>query len=158
MFSGAAFALEQAATASDYPRFATVMDRWGYDWEAVKVTTDDHYILTTFHVLGKMGEARTADSAGSVLIQHGDAGDGASWINNYQTQPFHLKLVDAGYDVWIGSNRGTEYSWAHETLDATQPEYWDWTWAEMGLYDDIANITAINKAAGVDKMFYLGYS
>ena len=40
----------------------------GYDWEAVKVTTDDEYILTTFHILGKTGEARNTTSAGSVLI------------------------------------------------------------------------------------------
>ena len=38
--------------AVDYPRFADLMDQWGYDWEAYKVTTDDHYILTTFHILG----------------------------------------------------------------------------------------------------------
>jgi len=28
----------------------------------------------------------------------------------------------------------------------------------MGLYDDIANIKAIKQAAGVDKIFYMGYS
>lgn len=39
----------------EYPRFAEVMDEWGYDWEAFKVHTDDHYILTTFHILGKTG-------------------------------------------------------------------------------------------------------
>ena len=41
------------------------------------------------------------------------------------------------------------YSWGHKTLDAaTDAEYWDWTWAEMGLYDDPANITAIKEATG----------
>lgn len=55
-----------------------------------------------------------------------------------------MKLVDAGYDVWIGNNRGTMYSWGHKTLDAAKdPDYWNWTWGNMGLYDDVANITAI---------------
>ena len=86
--------------------------------------------------------------------------DGTSWITNYgDEKSFHLKLVDAGYDVWIGNNRGTMYSWGHKTLDAAKdPEYWDWTWANMGLSDDIANITAIKQATGLDKIFYLGYS
>ena len=80
-------------------------------------------------------------------------------MTNFETQPFQLKLVDAGYDVWIGNNRGTEYAWDHVTLDSAKDDaYWDWTWAEMGLYDDVANIKAIKAAAGVDKMFYVGYS
>ena len=104
--------------------------------------TSDHYILTTFHILGKPND--NSPSQGSVLIQHGAYMDGADWIKdqtNSQRTPFQLQLVDAGYDVWIGSNRGTMYSWGHETLSAEQDaEYWDFSWAEMGLYDDVANI------------------
>ncbi len=68
-------------------------------------------------------------------------------------------MVDAGYDVWIGSNRGTEYSWDHETLSSKDDnEYWMWTWGDMGLYDDVANIKMIKEETGVDKVFYVGYS
>ena len=149
----------ETASSDDYPRFQAVMDKFGYDWEAMKVTTDDDYILSTFHVLGKTGSESNAASQGSVLIQHGDFEDGTSMMENFDGTPFHLLLVDAGYDIWIGNNRGTMYSWGHETLDsASDPEYWDWTWAQMGLYDDTANISAIKAAAGVDKVFYIGYS
>lgn len=145
-----------------YPRFADVMTKSGYDWEPVLVTTEDDYILTTFHILGKTGEARATTSAGSVLVQHGDQEDGTSWIENYTDKdevPFHLKLVDAGYDIWIGNNRGTMYSWGHTTLDAAKDnDYWNWTWGDMGLYDDKANIDAIKAATGEDKIFYVGYS
>ena len=44
------------------------MEQFGYDWEPIKVTTDDGYILTTFHILGKTGMARSETSAGTVLI------------------------------------------------------------------------------------------
>ena len=155
----AAFAMQHAQATADYPRWAAIMDKWGYDWEAVKVHTEDHYILTTFHVLGKTGVARPSKSVGSVLIQHGNGEDGSSWLGNYETLPFHLKLVDAGYDIWVGNNRGTMYSWDHETLSsASDAAYWDFTWAEMGLYDDVANIKAIKAKSGVDKVFYVGYS
>lgn len=134
------------AYANQYPRFSNLMDSYGYDWEAVKVHTEDKYILSTFHILGKAGVERDADAAsqGTVLIQHGDRQDGTSMMSNFEEGlPFHLQLVDAGYDVWIGNNRGTMYSWEHETLDVNTAEYWDWTWSAMGLYDDVANIKAI---------------
>lgn len=147
----------------DYPRFADLMDKFGYDWEAFKVHTDDHYILSTFHILGKRGEGQhytpPNESKGVVLCQHGDLEDGAFWMNQFIGTPFHLLLVDEGYDVWIGNNRGTEYSWDHETLSSKDDnEYWMWTWADMGLYDDVANIKMIKEQTGVEKMFYLGYS
>lgn len=95
-----------------------------------------------------------------MLLQHGDMEDGASWVTNFTDDlPFHLQLYDAGYDVYIGNNRGTMYSWGHKTLDAaTDPEYWDWTWAQMGMNDDMANIKAIKSKSGVEKIFYVGYS
>ena len=149
-----------ADPASSYSRFAHIMDRYGYEWEAFKVTTDDQYILSTFHILGKTGEANSdTASKGSVLIQHGDYEDGAAWLSSFILKPFQLKLVDDGYDVWIGNNRGTMYSWDHVTLDSSvDNEYWMYTWADMGLYDGPANITMIKEQTGEDKIFYIGYS
>ena len=130
---------------TEYPRFEDVMNKWGYDWEAHQVQTDDDYILTTFRVLGKTGEASQADSKGSVLIQHGGYQDGADWLSTFETgKPFHLQLVDYGYDVWIGNNRGSEYSRGHNKYDATTDnDYWMFTFTEMGLYDTPANISMI---------------
>ena len=39
-----------------------------------------------------------------------------------------------------------------------QPEFWAWSWAEMGIYDDVANIKAIKEHSGAEKVFYLGWS
>jgi len=89
--------------------------------------------------------------------------DGASWIENFgDEKSFHLLLVDQGYNVWIGNNRGTEYSQRHKLYEATAAsgtaeEFWDFTWADMQ-YDDKANIEAIKKVTGEEKITYLGYS
>jgi len=44
--------LALASAKKEYKRFADLMKKYGFDWEPVKVTTDDGYILTTFHVTG----------------------------------------------------------------------------------------------------------
>ena len=52
-----------------------------------------------------------------------------------------LLLADEGYDVWMGNNRGTEYSLGNKNgLTTDKKEYWAFSFAEMGLYDDTANI------------------
>ena len=153
------FAEANAVNAELYPRFATAMEKYGYDWEPMTVTTEDDYILTTFHITGKTGEAVTA-TEGTVLVQHGLNEDAAEWVSAYGDElHFALKLVDSGFDIWMGNNRGTEYSWGHKTLDATTDnDYWNFHWGQMGLYDDKANITAIKEATGEDKISYVGYS
>jgi len=145
------------------------MDLYGYTWESFEVTTEDSYILTTFHITGKVDKPYTPTKE-SILVQHGFLQDAASWIHSYATEPplvdpsyepglpMALQLADLGYDIWLGNNRGTEYSQGHETLTALQHEYWNWTWSEMGLYDDPANITFIKEKAKQDKIFYIGYS
>ena len=72
--------------------------------------------------------------------------------------PMQLQLVEAGYDVWIGSNRGTEYSRGHTSLAGGDPRYWAFSWAEMGIYDDVANIKKVKEVSGARKVFYIGYS
>ena len=80
-----------------------------------------------------------------VLIQHGDMDDGANWMSYYyEGLPLQLQLAEAGYDVYIGNNRGTNHS--QERTDGLKPEdkeFWNFTWADMGIYDDIANIKAV---------------
>jgi lysosomal acid lipase/cholesteryl ester hydrolase len=48
-------------------------------------------------------------------------------------------LADAGFDVWMNNNRGTTYSRKHSSLDPdTDKEYWDYSFQEMGRYDQPA--------------------
>ena len=79
-----------ASAKKEYKRFADLMSQFGYTWEAVKVTTDDGFILTTFHVTGNQDGPYKPDKP-PVLIQHGDASDGAAWLSYYyEGVPMHL--------------------------------------------------------------------
>ena len=150
----AATAIAAQAYAGNYPRFDNLMkDYSDYNWEAVEVTTEDGYILTAFHIIGNV--ETTMDP---VLFMHGSYIDGVDWFGYFWTKPLMLRLADAGYDVWIGNSRGTEYSQGHTSLTVDDDEYWNFSWAEMGLYDVPALITKMNESAGSEKSFYVGYS
>ena len=45
-------------------------------------------------------------------------------------------MVDAGYDLWLYNARGIKYSDRNERDgEWTLKERWDFSWADMGLYD-----------------------
>jgi pimeloyl-ACP methyl ester carboxylesterase len=67
-------------------------------------------------------------------------------------------LANAGYDVWLGNNRGSRLSLAHETLDPKSKAFWQFTWEELGTYDTPAMIDYILKETGAAKINYIGHS
>ena len=132
------------------------MDFWGYTWDAHKIKTDDGFVLTTFHVTGKKGhEIVTDHSRAPIVVMHGLACDAETWvyvdpddpqvITEDTAWPLPLHLFDEGFDIWMASNRGTKYCQEHETLDINTKEYWDFSWVEMGKYDDVANIKYVKE-------------
>jgi len=78
------------------------------NWTAYEITTSDGYILNTFKI---SPPAEIPPQGSSILAMHGHSQDGTRWLTNYEDGlPFHINLVMEGYTVWIGNNRGTEYS------------------------------------------------
>ena len=103
-----------------YTRFADFMSASYPDhtWEAINVTTNDDYELTLFHVWNAAKRTELG-AQGPILFQHGggqDAvafllmGGGTEW-NPGNAAP--IQFADLGYDIYLGNNRGTEYSRGH---------------------------------------------
>ena len=61
----------------------------------------------------------------------------------------------------MGNNRGTKYSNVNPqwSTDDESFDHWDFSWAEIGLYDDTAFIDyIIEKSPESSKVNYIGYS
>ena len=73
-----------------------------------------------------------------------------------KTKPFHLRMFDEVYDVWIADVRDTDYSLGHETLSPMEEAYWNLTWAELGIYDNVAITKTMKEITGAYKVLYVG--
>ena len=58
-------------------------------------------------------------------------------------------LIDQGYEVWLGNSRGNRYSFEHVKYTLKDKEYWDFSFHEMGIYDQPALAKYILAKTGV---------
>ncbi|XP_012285753.1 lipase 3 isoform X2 [Orussus abietinus] len=122
----------------------------GYPAEAHVVETEDGYLLTVHRI--------PQDNAPTVLLQHGLLGSSADWVFSGKEKALAYILSDAGYDVWLGNVRGNTYSRSHVNLTISDPQYWNFSWHEMGVYDLPAVIRYIAERKKDNKLFYIGHS
>ncbi|XP_065879610.1 triacylglycerol lipase 2 isoform X2 [Euphorbia lathyris] len=98
--------------------------------------------------------------ATSVLV-HGykcqEIQDGMTWLLNPPEQNLPLILADEGFDVWIANTRGTRFSRRHTRLQPSQPEFWNWSWDELVIYDLPAFFDYVYTHTS-QKIHYIGHS
>ena len=95
-----------------------------------------------------------------VLMQHGHYMDSLIWFKEKKVgKPLPLQLFDAGYDVWLGNNRGSYNCELQSSRhnERNQKEVWDWSYADMAKYDLPAFILKIEQVTGKDQVAYIGY-
>jgi len=132
----------------------------GYPIEEHTVITDDDYILGVFRIPRGRNETNTALDIGKpvVLLQHGLLDSSYTWVCNFPGMSLAFILADAGYDVWMGNNRGTTYSKHHRHFKTHSEEFWNFTYDEMALYDTPNTIEYILNLTGHSELAYVGHS
>ena len=68
--------------------------------------TGDGYVSQIFRLPGKLSEIGYPVHKPAVLMMHGLFCDMNSWIANDPDLAPPFILVDEGFDVWLGNNRG----------------------------------------------------
>ena len=66
-------------------------------------------------------------------------------------------LLERGYDVWLGNNRGNIYSRGHKTKNP-DGDYFDFSFWEFGKYDLPAMIDKVLSTTKRENLSYIGHS
>lgn len=129
--------------------------RYGYLAAAHNVTTSDGYILTLFHLSPRF---HTTPPSPPILFLHGIGVNSDQFAFNLHTKPIAFRLIDEGFDVWLGNARGSAYSEGHvHGLTPDEADYWEWTAQDIVDKDAKAMVDEVYKVTG-KKTVIVGHS
>jgi pimeloyl-ACP methyl ester carboxylesterase len=148
---------EQLGKDPDFDKsFQEIVAENNYLFEQHSVTTDDGYILNVFRI---KKQASVPAGTPVVFLQHGITDSADCWIVHYPDVAPAFRMVEAGYDVWLGNQRGTKYSLGHTHWDSKKDkEYWEFSFSEMGKFDAPAQVDYVRASTGAQKLAYVGHS
>ena len=122
----------------------------GFGTESYTLVTPDDYVLSLYRIPGTFSEMKAGTKKPAVLMMHAQDCDMMEWVWNDADRANAFILARAGYDVWMGNNRGNRYSNGHLTLNTQDHEYWDYYQEDMGLKDLPTLIDFILETTGLD--------
>jgi lysosomal acid lipase/cholesteryl ester hydrolase len=67
-----------------------------------------------------------------VVLGHGFAHSGHTWVLNDEELSLAYALADDGYDVWLINFRGNFYSDQNKELNKTDGEFWNFDLLDIG--------------------------
>ena len=119
--------------------------------------TTDGYVLGIYRLcLSSKDDILLGSPA--VLILHGLLQDSESFLCGGKNASLASVLCHAGYDVWLGNNRGCQHSVEHSSRDINSASYWDYSLDELALYDVPAMVNYVLEQTGRSKLVVIGFS
>ncbi|KAH7280236.1 hypothetical protein KP509_37G057400 [Ceratopteris richardii] len=108
----------------------------GYPYEAIRVVTEDGYVLLLERI-------PRSESRKVVYLQHGVLDSSLGWVSNGVVGSQAFAAHDQGYDVFLGNFRGLA-SQEHVDKNISSRRYWDYSVNEHGTRDIPAMIEKIH--------------
>ena len=142
----------------DFKTMSEVCLENGFASENYTITTEDGYMIDLYRIPGQVSEETGSQPKPAVLLQHGIDCDMMMWIFNSPDKANAFILSRAGFDVWIGNNRGTTYGMGHQSLDPKERPFWDFYQEDMARKDLPAFIDFILETTGLETISYIGHS
>ncbi|KAF1938745.1 alpha/beta-hydrolase [Clathrospora elynae] len=153
------------ANASD---FTELCELYGYYCEEHIVQTGDGYLLGLHRLGWRQGEENVRVNAGDrskgvkkkvVYLHHGLMMNSEVWVcltERERCLPF--ELVERGYDVWLGNNRGNKYSKKSIHTAPTSSSFWNFSMDQFAFHDIPDSIAYILETTHQPSLSYIGFS
>ncbi|KAF2027867.1 alpha/beta-hydrolase [Setomelanomma holmii] len=152
------------ANASD---FAELCELYGYYCEEHIVQTGDGYLLGLHRLGWRAGEEGIRVNSGRdgglkkkvVYMHHGLMMNSEVWVcltERERCLPF--ELVERGYDVWLGNNRGNKYSKKSVHTAPTSSSFWNFSMDQFAFHDIPDSIAYILQTTHQPSLSYIGFS
>ena len=90
-----------------------------------------------FRVIDKSAPTGTGRKP-AMMLQHGLMDSSYSWTSHTSMEAVPFQAARAGYDVWLGNNRGNEYADKHvNNIDpiTDDKEFHNYSFQELGDHD-----------------------
>ncbi|KAF8638042.1 hypothetical protein AX16_010674 [Volvariella volvacea WC 439] len=143
--------------------FGELCKLFGYTYEEHVVLTKDGYLLGLHRLPSKAGEKRsnpgTSTGKPVVYLHHGLLMNSEIWVCVTEAEralPF--VLVENGYDVWFGNNRGNKYSKKSLHHSPNSNKFWDFCIDDFAWHDIPDSIDYILNITKAPTLSYIGFS
>jgi len=142
--------------------FTQLVISHGYGVEEHYAETKDGYILGIHRILQKDPQGnstrKTENFKGVVFFQHGFMQNSESWVCRGPGKALAYTLLEEGYDVWLGNNRGNKYSYKHVKYSPQEDEFWNFCIDNFAMHDLPTMIEYVLSFTGNSSLSYVGFS
>jgi len=151
---------DQIRTSSS---FEDLCNLYGYTVESHIVQTKDGYLLGLHRLPARRYQKKTRPGTTTrkkvVYLHHGLLMNSEVWVcitDFERILPF--ALVEQGYDVWFGNNRGNKYSKKAIHCTPNQTRFWNYSLDELCMHDIPDSIEYVLNVTGEKSLSYIGFS
>ncbi|MCJ1358293.1 MAG: cholesterol esterase [Icmadophila ericetorum] len=146
--------------------FVDLCALYGYYAEEHVVQTGDGYLLGLHRLGWKRGEEGTRVNAGEgslrkkvIYMHHGLLMNSEVWVCITERERcLPLMLVEQGYDVWLGNNRGNKYSKKSTRYSPNSTDFWNFSMDQFAFHDIPDSIAYVLETTSQPSLSYIGFS